>query len=87
MGACLPPAQTDAMPEPTVKPAVEPDLLIRPDGQVERLDRPAPAAVGGSYEPAVRLGRRGGQAVVRDRRTRARYPERPLRGRLVDVSE
>lgn len=83
MGARATPAQTDAMPEPTVKP----DLLIRPDGQVERLDRPTPAAVGGSYEPAVRLGRRGEAAVRRDRRVRARYPERPLRGRLMDLSE
>ncbi len=74
------------MDERPVKPD---DALIRPNGQVERLDRPAPAAVGGSYEPLVRLRLRlRGEAALRgERRGRARYPERPLRGRLVDRSE
>lgn len=72
------------MPERPVKPD---DVLIRPDGQVERLDRPGPAVVGGSYAPLVRL-RLCGEAVLRgERRARARYPERPLRGRLVDRVE
>ncbi len=66
---------------------VKHDALIRPNGQVERLDRPAPAAVGGSYEPLVRLRLRGEAALRGERRGRARYPERPLRGRLVDRVE
>ncbi len=66
---------------------VKHDALICPNGQVERLDRPAPAAVGGSYEPLVRLRLRGEAALRGERRGRARYPERPLRGRLVDRVE
>jgi hypothetical protein len=66
---------------------VKHDALIRPSGQVEHLDRPAPADVGGSYEPLVRLRLRGEAALRGERRGRARYPERPLRGRLVDRVE
>ena len=66
---------------------VNPDAIIRPNGRVERLDRPGPAAAGGSYGPLLRLRLRGDAALSGDRRTRARYPERPLRARLVDRVE
>jgi hypothetical protein len=66
---------------------VKPDAVIRPNGQVERMNRPAPAAVGGSYAPLVRLALRGEAALRGERRLTARYPERPLRGRLVDRGE
>ena len=60
------------------------DILIRPDGMVERLDMPEPAALAGSYAGAVPPLRRDPERAPRERRARARYPEHLLRGRLVD---
>jgi hypothetical protein len=60
------------------------DILIRPDGMVERLDMPEPAALAGSYAGTVPPHRRDPERAPRERRTRARYPEHLLRGRLVD---
>ena len=58
-------------------------ILIRPDGQVERLggrqvDPPA------SYAPAVARLRRGLPADPPDRRARPRLAGEPWRGRLID---
>jgi hypothetical protein len=61
------------------------DILIRPDGMVERLDLPEPAALAGSYAAAVPPHRRDPDRAPRERRTRARYPEHLLRGRLVNL--
>ncbi len=61
------------------------DILIRPDGMVERLDTPEPAALAGSYAASVPPHLRDPARATRERRTRARYPEHLLRGRLVDL--
>jgi hypothetical protein len=57
--------------------------LIRPDGQVERLDggHLHPPA---SYAPIVSRFRRGLPADPPDRRARPRLPGEPWRGRLID---
>ena len=63
------------------------DILIRPNGQIELLDRPEPPAWTASYAEAVRPCRHGVASSARTRRTRHRQPDRLLRGRLVDILE
>jgi hypothetical protein len=59
-----------------------PNLLIRPNGQVELLDPPGPA-VTGSYASA--LPRLDAVRNPHDRRSRPRCPDGILRGRIVDL--
>jgi hypothetical protein len=66
---------------------LSPDILIRPNGQVELLDRPDPAASTGSYGETMRPCSHGVAASARTRRMRARVPDRLVRGRLVDIEE
>ena len=66
---------------------LSPDILIRPNGQVELLDRPEPAAWTGSYGDAMRPCSRGVPATARTRRLRPRVPDTLVRGRLVDIQE
>ena len=67
---------------------LSPDILIRPNGQVELLDRPDPAASTGSYGETMRPCSYGVAGHVparvgcgRECRTRL------VRGQLVDIEE
>jgi hypothetical protein len=63
------------------------DILIRPNGQVELLDRPEPPARTGSYAELMRPCAFGVRASARSRRQRSRLPDSLVRGRLVDIRE
>ena len=66
---------------------LSPDILIRPNGQVELLDRPDPATSTGSYGETMRPCSYGVAASARTRRMRVRVPDRLVRGQLVDIEE
>ncbi len=66
---------------------VSADILIRPNGQIELLDRPEPPAWTGSYAEAVRPCTYGVAASARTRRLRQRLPDGHVRGRLLDIKE
>jgi hypothetical protein len=61
-----------------------PNLLIRPNGQIELLEPPGPSATG-SY--ASVLPRFDAVRNPQDRRCRPRCPDSLLRGRVVDLWE